>query len=100
MRAGWRGNIKQTAWHNTGGRDGLVTNDLGNQLLATLGMENPTLANFYANVYPNAKEDYKTKTEIAMKALDQENYLARLLQTLQNITRRRTIKIMLNTTMV
>ena len=65
--------------YNSYGHDGLVTTKVGNQILAALGMENPTLANFYANVYPNAQDAYARQNALEDKALDQTNYLARLL---------------------
>ena len=65
--------------YNSYGHDGLVTTKVGNQILAALGMENPTLANFYSNVYPNAQDAYRRQNELEDKALDQTNYLARLL---------------------
>lgn len=60
-----------TVFGNYGvGEDG-ATNALGNQFLGMLAMENPPLANFYSNVYPNAKDTYKTATDIAREATKQ-----------------------------
>lgn len=58
--------------YNSYGRDGLVTNTLGNQMLAQLGMENPSLANFYANSYPGARDAYQRQNQLEDLALAQQ----------------------------
>lgn len=64
--------------YNSYGRDGRVTNDYGNQFLAMMAMENPTLANFYAQVYPNQKEAFTRDNQLEDKVLDQANVLEKL----------------------
>lgn len=70
--------------YNSYGHDGLVTNNIGNQIVGMLSMENPTLANFYATIYPNAKDAYKQQNTLESKAIDQQNHMAQLEQALQN----------------
>jgi len=43
---------------NSYGRDGLVKNEYGNQFIGELAGEDPQLASFYAQIYPNAKEAF------------------------------------------
>lgn len=64
--------------YNSYGHDGRVTNDYGNMFLGMMAQENPTLANFYAQVYPNQKEAYIRDNQIEDKVLDQTHLLERL----------------------
>ena len=50
--------------YNGYGRDGLVTNEYGNQFLGMLANENPVLANFYATIYPNVKDAYNRQNQL------------------------------------
>lgn len=43
---------------NSYGRNGLITNEAGNQIIGALLGEDPNLASFYAQIYPNAKEQF------------------------------------------
>ena len=53
---------------NSYGRDGLVMNEYGNQILGMMAHEDPMLASLYTGIYPNAKEAYNTATDIAKEA--------------------------------
>ena len=64
--------------YNSYGRNGLVTNELGNQILLNLSSDDPTAANFYAQIYPNAKDSYARQNAIEDKALEQTNAFAKM----------------------
>ncbi len=49
---------------NSNGLDGLVITPEGNQILAKLAKEDPELANFYLQIYPNAREAYKRANDV------------------------------------
>lgn len=61
--------------YNSYGREGRVTNDIGNQILGMVAMENPMLANFYSAVYPNQRDAYTRDNQIEDKLLDKTNAL-------------------------
>lgn len=54
------------------GDDG-TTNNIGTQILGMIAQDNPMLANFYAQVYPNQRDAYNTNQQIAMEALKHSN---------------------------
>lgn len=64
--------------YNSYGRDGLVTNPLGNQILLNLAADDPTAANFYAQVYPNTKNAYERQNKLEDDAIAQTNALAKM----------------------
>lgn len=66
--------------YNSYGRDGNVTNEFGNQFIAALATENPMLANYYAQIYPNAKDAYKRENQLEDKAIDQTNAFAKMVE--------------------
>ena len=63
---------------NSYGRDGLIMNEYGNQILGMLAHEDPMLAGFYAGIYPNAKEAFARYNTLEDKAIDQRNQLEQL----------------------
>lgn len=65
--------------YNNYGRNGLVTNELGNQILLNLASDDPTAANFYGQIYPNAKDAYTRQNNLEDKALDQTNLMEKML---------------------
>lgn len=66
------------AVYNAHGRDGYATNEIGADLLASIGQENPALANFFGALYPSPKDSYARQNQIEDKAIDQNNALAQL----------------------
>ena len=60
---------------NSYGRDGLITNEYGNQIIGALADENPNLASFYAQIYPNAKDAFARQNALEDKVIDQNNAL-------------------------
>ena len=64
--------------YNSYGHDGRVTNNYGNMFLEMMASENPTLANFYAQVYPNQRDAYSQENQIARDMLQNNNLLERL----------------------
>ena len=58
--------------YNSYGRDELVTNELGNQIIGWMSQENPSLANYYAKIYPNARDAYKRQNELQDLALSHQ----------------------------
>lgn len=64
--------------YNSYGRDGLVTNATGNDILLKLAADDPTAANFYAQIYPNAKNAYERQNKLEDKTLDQTNLLEKM----------------------
>lgn len=58
---------------NSYGRDGLITNEYGNQFIGALADEGSPLANFYATIYPNAKEAYNRYNTLEDKDIDHSN---------------------------
>lgn len=64
--------------YNSYGHDGLVTNDIGNQIIGMMSMENPSLANFYATIYPNAKDAYRQQNELEQLGVANKNALERM----------------------
>lgn len=67
--------------YNSYGRDGLVTNPLGNETILQLAGENPTAANFYAQIYPNAKQTYERQNKLADDIITHSNQLDTLFKT-------------------
>lgn len=65
--------------YNTYGRDGLVTNEYGNQFIAAMASENPTLANFYAQIYPNATNEYNRASQLEQLAIAHDYGLENML---------------------
>lgn len=63
---------------NSYGRDGLVTNEYGNQIIGMLAHEDPMLANFYAGIYPNAKDAFSRYNALEDKDIAQRNALEQL----------------------
>ena len=63
---------------NSYGRDGLVTNEYGNQIIGMLAHEDPMLASFYAGIYPNAKDAFSRYNTLEDKSIDQRNALEQL----------------------
>lgn len=64
--------------YNTYGRDGYVTNDWGVRNLGMLAQENPTLANLYAQFYPNPKDAYARQNQLEDAAINRQNQLGLL----------------------
>lgn len=64
--------------YNSYGRDGLVTNATGNDILRRLAADDPTAANFYAQVYPNAKNAYERQNKLEDDAIAQTNTFAKM----------------------
>ena len=63
---------------NSYGRDGLVTNEYGNQIIGELAHEDPLLASFYAGIYPNAKDAFSRYNALEDKDIAQRNALEQL----------------------
>ena len=63
---------------NSYGRDGLVMNEYGNQILGMMAHEDPMLASFYAGIYPNAKDAFSRYNTLEDKGIDQRNRLEQL----------------------
>jgi len=65
---------------NSYGRDGRVVTAVGNQILGAMAQENPLLAGFYLQIYPNQQDAYKRDNQLEDFALTQNNALARMAQ--------------------
>lgn len=63
---------------NSYGRDGLLMNEYGNQLLPRIAEENPMYASFYAGIYPNAKDVFTRQNQLEDKDITQRNALEQL----------------------
>lgn len=60
------------------GRDENGTNDLGADMLGMMSQENPSLANYYAQIYPLPRDTIARRQQLEDKALDQTNAFAKL----------------------
>lgn len=90
-RVGYLNNL-----YNAYGRDGRVTNELGNQILTWLSQDNPGIASYYAQIYPNARDAYARENKLQDDATRQQSELAQLAFAEQNARERMQLQAQIN----
>ena len=90
-RVGYLNNL-----YNAYGRDGRVTNELGNQILTWLSQDNPSIASYYAQIYPNARDAYARENKLQDDATRQQSEWAQLAFAEQNARERMQLQAQIN----
>lgn len=90
-RVGYLNNL-----YNAYGRDGRVTNELGNQILTWMSQDNPGIASYYAQIYPNARDAYARENKLQDDATRQQSELAQLAFAEQNARERMQLQAQIN----